>query len=147
MSKIPCQYPGCGVEIEHASEAVALAMFQSHLVSHSQATVPVSVPSQRLPPIPRPEINQDVSEEDWTSFLAVWTNFKRCTDIADNQVADQLYQCCEKSLAKLLIREQPEIVTRGETELLAAMKRLAVIKIATSIRRTNLLAMKQKHSE
>ena len=122
-------------------------MFQSHLVSHSQATVPVSVPSQRPPPIPRPEINQDVSEEDWISFLAVWTNFKRCTDIADNQVADQLYQCCEKSLAKLLIREQPDIVTRGETELLAAMKRLAVIKIATSIRRTNLLAMKQKHGE
>ena len=74
---------------------------------------------------------------DWTSFVAEWGNFKRCTGIADNQVTDQLYQCCEKSLARLLIREEPDIVSQGETELLAAMKRLAVIKIATSVRRTN----------
>ena len=51
------------------------------------------------------------------------------------------------SLAKLLIREQPDIVSRGEKELLAAMKKLAVIHIATSVRRTNLLALKKKHIE
>ena len=83
--KIPCQFPGCEVEIEHASEAVALAMFQSHVVSHSQVTTSLKVPSQRLPPIPRPEVNQDVSKEDWVSLVAEWTNFKLCTEIEDNQ--------------------------------------------------------------
>ena len=143
--KIPCQFPGCEVEIEHASEAVAVAMFQSHVVSHSQVTTSAKVPSQRLPPIPRPEVKQDISEEDWISFVAEWTNFKRCTEIGDNQIPDQLYQCCEKNLAKLLIREQPDILSRGEKDLLAAIKKLAVIHIATSVRRTNLLALKQKH--
>ena len=146
MAEIPCQYPGCGFKAENASEAIALAMFQSHLMSHSQAAA-APAHSQRLPPIPRPEVKQDISEEDWTSFVAEWGNFKRCTGIADNQVTDQLYQCCEKSLARLLIREEPDIVSQGETELLAAMKRLAVIKIATSVRRTNLLSLKQSHGE
>ena len=145
--KIPCQFPGCEVEIEHTSEAVAVAMFQSHVVSHSQVTTSAKVPSQRLPPIPRPEVKQDISEEDWISFVAEWTNFKRCTEIGNNQIPDQLYQCCDKNLAKLLIREQPDIVSRGEKDLLAAMKKLAVIHIATSVRRTNLLALKQKHGE
>lgn len=146
MVQIPCQYPGCVFESESASEAIALAMFQSHVVSHSQATA-ATVHSQRLPPIPRPEIKQDVSEEDWTSFVAEWRNFKRCTSIPDDRISDQLYQCCEKSLARLLIREQPDIISEGETELLGAIKRLAVIKIATSVRRTNLLASKQSHGE
>ena len=145
--KIPCQFPGCEVEIEHTSEAVAVAMFQSHVVSHSQVTTSAKVPSQRLPPIPRPEVKQNISEEDWISFMAEWTNFKHFTEIGDNPIPDQLYQCCDKNLAKLLIREQPDIVSRGEKDLLAAMKKLAVIHIATSVRRTNLLALKQKHGE
>ena len=146
MAEIPCQYPGCGFKAENASEGIALAMFNSHLLSHSKPTE-ATTQSQKLPPIPRPEVGQDVSEEDWTSFVSEWDNFKRCTRIVGNQVTDQLYQCCEKGLARLIIREQPDIVSQGEIELLAAMKRLAVIKIATSVRRTNLLAMKQPHGE
>ena len=146
MAQIPCQYPGCDFKVENASEAIALVMFNSHLMSHSQAAA-APIQSQKLPPIPRPDIKQDVSEEDWNSFVAEWANFKRCTGIAADQVNDQLYQCCEKSLARLLLREDPNIVSQGEPKLLAAMKQLAVIKIATSLRRTNLLALKQSHGE
>ena len=146
MAEISCQYPGCGFKAENASEAIALAMFNSHLISHSKPTE-APIQSQKLPPIPRPEVGQDLSEEDWTSFVSEWDNFKRCTRIVGNQITDQLYQCCEKGLARLIIREQPDVVSQGEIELLAAMKRLAVIKIATSVRRTNLLAMKQPHGE
>ena len=102
MAEIPCQYPGRGFKAENASEAIAHAKFQSHLMSHSQAAA-APTHSQRLPPIPSPEVKQDVSEEDCTSFVVECGNFKRCIGIADNQVTDQLYQCCEKSLARLLI--------------------------------------------
>ena len=145
-SKIPCQFPGCEFKATNNSEQIALAMFQSHLMSHSQPT-PAPTNAQKLPPIPRPAVKQDISEEDWMSFLTEWNNFKRCTSIPANIVADQLYHCCEPSLARLIIREQPQIVSLGEDELLAAIKRLAVIKIATSVRRTNLLASKQSHGE
>ena len=98
---------------------------------------------QKPPPIPRPVIEQDVSEEDWTSFISEWENYKRCTKLADDQLAGQLYHCCEKSLARLILREQLNIVSQGEQPLLLSIKSLAVVKIATSVRRTNLLAMKQ----
>ena len=56
-SKIKCQFTGCEVEVSNDSEAIALAMFQSHMLSHSN---PVQTTSQRqrLPPIPRLEIKQ-----------------------------------------------------------------------------------------
>ena len=57
--------------MENASEAIALVMFNSHLMSHSQAAA-AAIQSQKLLPIPRPEIKQDVSEEDWNSFVAEW---------------------------------------------------------------------------
>ena len=145
-SEISCQFPGCEFNATNASEQVALAMFQSHLLSHQPGSGSNNN-VQRLPPIPRPMVKQDISEEDWALFLSEWKNFKRCTNIPASIQADQLYHCCEQGLAKLIVREQPEIVSQGEAELLAAIKRLAVIKIAISVRRTNLLASKQSHGE
>ena len=147
MSEIPCQYPECDYTARHASEAVAIAMFSSHLLLHQQNNVPNVATSQKLPPIQRPEIHQDVSDEDWETFVAEWGHFKRCTSIPAASVADHLYQCCEKGLARLLIREDPEIISKGENALLEGIKRLAVIKVATSVRRTNLLSAKQSHGE
>jgi hypothetical protein len=144
MPEIPCQFPDCNFRAINDSEAVAIVMFNSHVMSHQRAA-PNSSSSQKLPPIPRPEIRQDVSDEDWASFLAEWEHFKRCTDIPTDRIADHLYLCCEKSLARLIIREDPAIVSRGEEELKAAIKQLAVIKIAIGVRRTNLLAARQKH--
>ena len=55
--------------------------------------------------------------------------------------------CCDKPHARLLVRENPTIVSKGEEQLKAAIRRLAVIKIATSVRITSLLTAKQKHGE
>ena len=116
MAEIPCQYPGCEFKANNASEAIAIATFNSHLLSHQgrQANEP---PAQKLPPIQRPEIRQDINDEDWVTFLAEWEHFKRCTSISEDRVADHLYMCCERTLARLLIREDPEIISKGENEM------------------------------
>ena len=59
-------------------------------------------------------------------------------DIPVGQEADQLFDCCEKTLGRLVIKEKPEIIESGEEEPL-----MAVIKIATCVRRTKLLTLKQ----
>ena len=141
-TEITCQFPDCGHKVTHASEAVALEMFKSHRVSHERAAG-----GQKLSPIPRPELGLDVSEEDYCSFLVTWKNWKRVSPISQDEYADQLFQCCDKDLKKLLIRSQPDIVSKGEVELLKAMKDLAVVKIATSVRRAQLLASKQAPGE
>ena len=146
MASIECQYTGCSYKAENASEQIALAMFNSHILTHSQpARAPTQ--SQKLPPIPRPEIKQDVDEEDWESFVAEWENFKICGAIPQEQLTVQLLSCCDKNLSRLIIREQPNIVSGEEAALLAAMKRIAVIKVATCVRRTNLLQSKQASGE
>ena len=147
MTAIDCQFDGCNVKIEHTSEAVALAMFQSHMMIHQAKSTTNSAHSQKLPPIQRPEVKQDITEEDWDTFVIEWSNFKRCTSIPATSIVDQLYQCCEKGLARLLIREQPDIASKDEDALLQAIKRFSVIKIATSVRRSNLLSTRQSHGE
>ena len=47
----------------------------------------------------------------------------------------------------LVIRSQPDIVSKGEVELLKEMKDLAVVKVVTSARRAQLLASKQAPGE
>ena len=145
-TEIPCQFPGCDHKVSHASEAVALVMFKTHAMSHEPMTTSTGRNS-KLPPIPRPELGLDVSEEDYCSFVVKWNNFKRISGIGQDSHADQLFQCCDKDLMKLVIRSQPDIVSKGEVELLKEMKDLAVVKVATSARRAQLLASKQAPGE
>ena len=124
-------------------------MFTSHTAAHQSASMPtpVSAVKQRLPKIDRPELKQDTTDEDWATFEAEWKRFKRCTHMTPDEIADQLFQCCERSLGRLLLKENPEVIESGEAELLEAMRKMAVIKVATSVRRANLLSHKQDHGE
>ena len=47
----------------------------------------------------------------------------------------------------MIIKENPDIIEEGKQEFLGAIKEMALIKIATSVRRANLLAAKQDHGE
>ena len=142
MPEVPCQFPGCEYKASNDSEKIALAMFESHRMSHQ-----VTTETQKLPPIKHPKIGQDTSDEDWTSFLTEWEHFKRVSKIKPEQFADHLYLCCEDPLARLLIREDPGAIKKGEDGLKDAIHRLAVTKVATSVRRTKLLASKQSHGQ
>ena len=76
-----------------------------------------------------------------------WKSFKRCTEIPNGQEADQLFDCCDKTLGRLILKENPEVIESEEEELLQALKRMAVIKIAACVRRTWLLTLKQDHGQ
>ena len=142
MPEASCQYPGCTFKVSNDSESITLAMFNSHMLSHSEQ-------SQKLPRVKRPDVAQQCREEDWASFLTLWKTFKSSNKIRVGSAEEvyQLYECCEKNLQKLLIRENPDILERSESEALEAIKRFAVNKVAISVRRTCLLSMKQQHGE
>lgn len=146
-TQIKCGFTGCDYVSENESEQVALIQFQSHIAAHQQPQGRAPTTKQKLPPIERPKLKQDVTEEEWDSFNQEWKRFSRCTDIPTGQEADQLFDCCERSLGRLLLKEDPSIIAAGEAALLEAMKKMAVIKIATSIRRTKLLSLKQEHGQ
>ena len=146
-TKIECQVTDCHYVAEHDSENVAIAMLTSHNLIHQQSATPPPIQRQRLPKIDRPELKQDVDDEEWYTFEAEWRRFKRCTLIPTDEIADQLFQCCDRPLGRLLLKENPIIIEAGEDLLLAAMKRMAVVHVATSVRRANLLSTTQEHGQ
>ncbi len=147
MVQIRCLFTECGEVIEHESEAIAIAMYNSHNGIHAKATAAPQRSLIKAPPVPRPILKQDIPAEEWCTFLQEWKQFKKLVTIPPNELADQLYQCCDRPLARLLLRENPDIVDEGETPLLAAMKRMAVLQVATSVLRARLRAMTQEHGQ
>ena len=95
----------------------------------------------------RPSVAQGSTKENWNTFLARLEKFKRGTRMAVGEAIQQLFQCCEGDLGDNILRSNPDATRGTEDELLAAIKRLSVIPVAKSVRRSNLLAVKQDHSE
>ena len=131
VTSICCQGSECSYGAEHESEAVAIAMLTSHSQNHQGTTsnAVASSSKQKVPKIDRQEVKQDLSDEDWQSFEAEWKRFKRCTEMRNEEVADQLFQCCDKSLMRLLLKENPDIIEKGEDALMMAMRRMAVLHV------------------
>ena len=146
ITRINCQFNQCDYVAEHTSEAVAIAMLTSHNNVHQGSGLRVAT-KQKVPKIDRPELKQDIDDEEWQTFEAEWRRFKRCTEMSQGETADQLFQCCEKSLSRLLLKEDLDIIEAGEDALMSAMKKMAVLHVATSVRRTNLMSLKQDHGQ
>ena len=137
-TRIECQVTGCDYVAEHTSENVAIALLTSHGQNHKK--------SKQKAPIDRAECKQDISIEEWQEFESDWSRFKRSHDV-DDDVANQLFHCCVIPLRSLLIKENPNIIHEGEEALLNAMKQMAVLHVATSVRRANLLSTKQESGQ
>ena len=144
---IPCQVPECAYVATGDSEAIAIAKLANHNSVHLQVASTNRRSHVKPPQIARPEVKQDISAEEWYSFLEEWNRFKRLTNLSEDEAADQLLQCCDRPLSRLLLKENPAIVEEGEAALLAAIKRMAVLQVAISVRRTKLLCTKQESGQ
>ena len=102
--EIPCQVPGCTYIAKGRTDPIAIVMLSSHNSVHLQAASTNRRSQIKPPQIARPEVKQDISAEDFYSFLEEWKRFKRITDLPTDEVADQLIQCCERPLARLLLK-------------------------------------------
>ena len=142
---ISCQFTGCDYVAEHSSEAVAIAMLTSHNNVHLGSSLPAT--RQRAPKVDYPVLKQDITDEEWQTFVAEWERFKRLSGIPAEDITDHLLECCEKSLSRLLLKENPNITMSNEEALLDAMKKMAVLHVATTVRRTKLMALKQDHGQ
>jgi len=64
-----------------------------------------------------------------------------------DKVPVYLLACCSPELKASVERSNPNITTKTEADVLAAIKRHAVISVAASVLRTELLGMRQDHGE
>ena len=143
--EIKCQVPECSYTAKGSSEAIAIAMLTNHNSVHlASTTAPTNRRSHKAPQVPRPEVKQDITHEEWNSFLEEWKRYKRITEPQTTEIPDQLILCCERSLARLIQKENPDIISEGEDALIEAIERMAVLQVAVSVRRSKLLSTRQE---
>ena len=143
--ELQCEAPDCS-EVKTADDiATCVALMQLHQRNVHDGPQPGQL--QKAPPLNRPILHQGVTEEDWEAFSRRWDLFSQSTTLTPRQSVAQLLACCEPELESTIFREDPTISDKSEAEILAAMKRLAVLSVALCARRTTLMKTAQEPGE
>ena len=141
---------GCPYNTDDVDASVAAVMLTIHNNVHISNPTPGTsdvVTRQRAPKIERPRISAGSSEETWNTFSTRWTMFKRSTALTGAESVEQLFHCCDEDLGDSILKGHPNAVTSTEDNLIKVIKQMAVIPVAISVRRADLLATKQDHGE
>ena len=133
-------------------------MSRRHLLSPSSPTTDLPIKPQRLP-LPglcqrpsvvaqnwsgRPKVDIGVSTEGWNVFARRWEVFHTGSGIDDASAPSQLFQCAGTELSDSLLKAA---TSDHLPQLLAAMRSLPVIPVATGALRIELLQLHQERNE
>ncbi len=149
MPVFQCPYfDTCGFETADVDTAIAVAYLNIHNNQvHANNNNNVRPVRRQAPKIDRPKISRGSSEETWNSFSKRWTLFKRGIELTAAETVQQLFECCDNDLGDAILKSSFSVENDTEDNLLKTMKQLAVIPVAISIRRADLLSCHQDHGE
>ena len=149
MPAVPCSHPGCGYTTGDLDKDIVVELLKTHRLTHEPAAPQSTVDAnrQKPPKLTRPSITKGISEEEWFTVCRKWEIFKNSTTIAQDELSTHLWQCCDEELTSELFRDTPDICTIGEEDLLARIKQLAVLSVATCDRKTELFSMRQDRGQ
>jgi hypothetical protein len=145
MVVIKCTLQNCDFKTDDVSEALAIALLTNHGLAHQNTSV--SAPTARGPRLERPTVNLGVSIEEWNVFEKRWEIFRNGSGIDEHSAPSQLFQCAGEDLSNSLLRANPQVASSSQGDLIAAMKSLAVIPVATGVSRTELFQLCQERDE
>ena len=94
-----------------------------------------------------PKVSSDIFDDEWCSFVNEWQSFKSTTELPEDSVNRYLLSCCEEELRSSVLRAEPRIVERSEKEVLTAIKKLAVVSVAICTLQSEVIQMRQEHTE
>ena len=150
--ELPCQVDGCNFKASNDDKDFTLAEYASHQKNHDIQTNSATAAPQRndvsrAQRSERPKIQAGGSEETWNTFFTRWNNYKRTCGIPEHLITGELFECCSTELGDDIIREDPKLLEGSEKDLLAAIKSHAIIPVAKTVRRSDVLQMRQDHDE
>jgi hypothetical protein len=144
MVIVQCSVPDCPFRTEDVSENLAIALLTNHGYAH---TATAATHALRGPKLERPKVDVGVTLEEWNVFVRRWNVFKSGSGIDNDSAPSQLFQCAGPTLGDNLLKTDAEAATKQLPDLLAAMRSLAVIPVATGVLRADLLHMHQERDE
>ena len=98
--------------------------------------------------LPRPTVDEGITEADWNHFTEKWSRYKRSclANAPDCNIQDQLWACCSEQLEKSVYNSGIN-ASATEVQLLSAMRELAVRKQNILVNVVNFLRLGQNNSE
>ena len=151
MVVISCSVPGCDFKTQDLSETLVVAILTNHNLVHNttppRTDPPLTPAPVRGPKLDRPRIDIGVTVEEWNVFTRRWEVFRSGSGIDTQSAPSQLFQCAGPELGDSILKANPNAATESLPNLLAAMKSLAVIPVATCVLRTELLQLRQNRDE
>lgn len=147
MVIITCPVPGCGYSTPDVSEAIACVLLPAHATVHNSTNISATASHARGPKLDRPKVDMGITPEEWNVFSRRWNAFVIGSGIDPNNCSSQLFQCACPALGDSLLKSNPTIISRSTSEVMAAMKLLAVVVVAPGVARAELMSMRQLRDE
>ena len=152
MVVIKCSVPDCTFATADVSEPLAIALLTNHNLAHQNPAPAVvndapTPATTRGPKLERPKVDVGVTVEEWNVFRRRWEVFRSGSGIDESSAPSQLFQCAGTDLGDSLLKANPNAATETLPQLLAAMRFLAVIPVATCVLGTELLQLRQERDE
>ena len=94
-----------------------------------------------------PKVARDILDDEWCSNLNEWESFKNTTELPEDSVNRYMLSCCEEELRSSVLRAEPRIVEKNEQDVLTAIKKLAVVSVAICTLQSEVIQMRQEHTE
>ena len=142
MTRLVCPHDGCEDVTEDDDKDIAIALFNAHVSTHAM-TGRVTAATSKSEKLQRPKILQGMLEESWNSFLIQWDIYRDGSGLSPADQPRQLLHTCDQDLLEFVLRSNPDIVNKSVDEIMAAIKKLAVVPVAMGVRRAEMLSMKQ----
>ena len=124
-----------------AAAAAAAAAAQAAVQAAPRPMAAAAPPRLKLDP---PRIDSNCDPDKFSAFTRQWTMYKVGMAIASDMTTTALFYCCTDELRTDLLRDiRSDVALMTETDLLAAIKRLAVKEESTLVHRIRLSRMTQ----
>ena len=148
MPQYDCPRDICEYKTPNVPDAVAAVLLQDHLhTMHPAAQSCGAVKKAKPPSMALPKVARDIFDDEWCSFLNEWESFKNTTELPEDSVNRYLLSCCEEELRSSVLRAEPRIVEKNEQDVLTAIKKLAVVSVAICTLQSEVIQMRQEHTE
>ena len=146
MVVIECSMPDFIFATANVSEPLPIALLTNHNLAHQHLAPAVvndapAPATTRGPKLERPKVDVGVTVEEGNVFTRRWEVFQSGSGIDEASAPSQLFQCTGTDLGDSLLRANPNAATETLPQLLAAMRSMAIIPVATCVLCTELLQL------
>ena len=97
--------------------------------------------------LPRPTLNDDVTETEWRFFEAEWARYKRSSKLIGQDAIDQLWACVSKDLALQCYNAGADTTNTTEGELMVLLEKFSVQAKNKLVQVVEYLNLSQRENE